>query len=159
METAATIQAKVSDDAESILDQLNTAINDDVAEAAGQGLDASVVDTSDLDSHNVCAGRSAWIFSPTGQLHLYLAKVNVFTYQFGSGQPMCIDPSRNEIRHNPEPVEIGTKKFGITLTFQVNCMPHPTVTGQQQLAADFLDQGAATPDPQTATRSHSAQKT
>jgi lysophospholipase L1-like esterase len=139
LKKSAEIQQQVSDDATAILGQLNGAIDGDVASAAGNGLDATVIDTGNFDGHDVCAGDS-WIFAPTGEVHLYLGGHDTFTYHFDAGRPVCVDPSTNELRGNPAPVEIGTKAFGITLEVRTNCMPHPTEVGQQQLAQDFLEQ-------------------
>jgi lysophospholipase L1-like esterase len=147
LRASAQTQAKVADDAGSILDDLNGAIGKDVEQAAANGLDATVVDTSDIDDHGVCAGNAAWLFTPTGKLSLHLFGFTPFTYNFGSGQPVCTDASDNETGNEPSPVEIGTRAFGITLEFKINCMPHPTAVGQQQLAADFLNQESSDPGP------------
>ena len=151
LKTAAQIQDKVTNDAASILAQLNSAINADVAQAVGQGLDADVITADDLSDHNVCTGTSSWIFAPTGQVYLYLLHYPIVSFQFDPGQPACIDPSDGELAANPAPIVVGSENFGIKIQVQANCMPHPTAVGQQQLAADFLDQGGLDDDNSAAS--------
>lgn len=151
LKTAAQIQDQVTKDAASILAQLNSAINADVAQAVGQGLDADVITADDLSAHNVCTGTSSWIFAPTGQVYLYLLHYPIVSFQFDPGQPVCIDPSAGELAANPAPIVVGTENFGIKIQVQANCMPHPTAVGQQQLAADFLDQGGLGDDSSAAS--------
>ncbi len=139
---ARTVQGLLYKDAQTVLNQLNTAIN---TTANGH---ATVVNTNDFAGHDICAQGSEWVFSPTFAIDMSLkvGSVSKSTHLEIGGDEVC-----------PDPVSSVDKNFKISEQFKntflhisgslniaggLNCLPHPTVAGQTAIADDFLNQGA-----------------
>jgi lysophospholipase L1-like esterase len=139
---ARTVQGLLYKDAQTVLNQLNTAIN---TTANGH---ATVVNTNDFAGHDICAQGSEWVFSPTFAIDMSLkvGSVSKSAHLEIGGDEVC-----------PDPVSSVDKNFKISEQFKntflhisgslniaggLNCLPHPTVAGQTAIADDFLNQGA-----------------
>jgi len=139
---ARTVQGLLYKDAQTVLNQLNTAIN---TTANGH---ATVVNTNDFAGHDICAQGSEWVFSPTFAIDMSLkvGSVSKSAHLEIGGDEAC-----------PDPVSPVDKNFKISEQFKnsflhisgslniaggLNCLPHPTVAGQTAIADDFLNQGA-----------------
>lgn len=137
---ARTVQGLLYKDSQTILNQLNGAIN-----TASSGL-ATVVNTNDFAGHDICARGSEWVFSPTFavDISLKVGSVGKSAHLSIGGDEVC-----------PDPVSPVDKNFKISKQFKntflhisgsldiaggLNCLPHPTVDGQTAIANDFLNQ-------------------
>ena len=139
---ARTVQGLLYKDAQTVLNQLNAAIN-----TTSSGV-AKVVNTNDFAGHDICAHGSEWAFSPTFAIDMSL-KVGP------AGGSAHLSIGGDEVC--PDPVSPIDKNFKISEQFKntflhisgslniaggLNCLPHPTVAGQTAIAGDFLNQGA-----------------
>lgn len=139
---ARTVQGLLYQDAQSVLNQLNGAIN-----TASSGL-ATVVNTNDFAGHDICAHGSEWVFAPTFavDMSLKVGPVGKSAHLSIGGDEVC-----------PDPVSPVDKNFKISKEFKntflrisgsidiaggLNCLPHPTLDGQTAIANDFLNQHA-----------------
>lgn len=139
---ARTVQGLLFKDAQTVLNQLNLAIN-----TTSSGI-AKVVSTNDFAGHDICAHGSEWVFSPTFavDMSLKVGPVSKSAHLEIGGDEVC-----------PDPVSPVDKNFTISKQFKntflhisaslniaggLNCLPHPTVAGQTAIADDFLNQGA-----------------
>ena len=139
---AATVQGLLYKDAQTVLNQLNAAIN-----VTATGL-ATIVNTNDFAGHDICATGSEWVFSPTFavDMSLKVGSISKSAELSIGGNEVC-----------PNPVSPVDKNFKISTQFKntflhisgsldiaggLNCLPHPTVAGQTAIADDFLSQGA-----------------
>lgn len=138
---ARTVQGRIYRDARSVLGKLNASIN----KAAG-GL-ATVVNTNDFAGHNICSSAS-WVFSPTAtiDMSLSIASVTASLHLSIGGNEVCPDPVSPEDKNFKVSQQFGNKFLhvsgSLTISAGLNCLPHPTATGQTAIATDFLNQGA-----------------
>src|SRR5437588_245615 len=94
---ARTFQTRVYQDAQSVIGQLNTAIN-----AAASGL-AKVISTDDFAGHDMCAHGTEWVFSPTAAVDLTLqlgSFVNQHVHLSAGGDEVCPDPIPSSSERN-----------------------------------------------------------
>lgn len=136
------VQGRIYQDAKTVLGKLNASIN-----AAASGL-ATVVNTNDFAGHDICSS-SPWVFSPTGTVDMSLsfAAVTKSAHLFIGGSQVCPDPVPSQYEKNLKVSEQFNNRFlrlsgSLDISMGTNCLPHPTVTGQTAIAADFLNQGA-----------------
>lgn len=137
LDDARTVQKLLHNDARTVIHQLNSAIN---STAAGV---AKVVPVS-FARHDICAHGSEWAFSPTASAELDAHVLSIHKkvhFGFG-GDDICPDPvSSNDwnLKINKS-VSIPGVSGSLTIAVGVNCLPHPTISGQQAIASDFLQQ-------------------
>ena len=148
---AAKDQQTLYTDASGILNKLNGTI-DDVADGFSG---VTVVDPTAFTGHDICSGGAEWVFAPT--LSIAFAHVErdpadpkkekLVKEDLGfklSGGDACPDPLNEDTKAKVLKLADFTgsgndKKEYAALVFvmRLNCFPHPTALGQQQLAAAF----------------------
>jgi lysophospholipase L1-like esterase len=137
IDDARTVQRLLYADAQAVISLLNAAIN-----AAATGM-ATVVPVS-FAGHDICAHGTEWAFSPTAaaeiQAHVFSLHKTVH-FGFG-GDDICPDPvsSADWNLKIDDSFSIPHVSGQFTLAVGVNCLPHPTVSGQQAIASDFMQQ-------------------
>ena len=128
-------QSTTAATAQGIIDGLNGAIN-----AAAAGL-ATVITTGDFAGHDICQLSPQWLFSPKLLVELSWHGHSA-TFPLTGGQ-YCQYPNANELaldqklKYTFVDTPVGASASIIPT---VNCMPHPTVAGQQAIANDFYQQ-------------------
>ena len=139
---ARTVQGLLYKDAQTVLNQLNAAIN-----TTSSGV-AKVVNTNDFAGHDICAHGSEWAFSPTFAIDMSLkvGPAGGSAHLSIGGDEVCPDPV-SPIDKNFKISEQFKNTFlhisgSLTIAGGLNCLPHPTVEGQTAIAGDFLNQGA-----------------
>ena len=139
---ARSVQGLLYKDAQTVLNQLNAAIN-----TTSSGV-AKVVSTNDFAGHDICAHGSEWVFSPTFAIDMSLKidGVGGSGHLSIGGDEVCPDPV-SPIDKNFKISEQFKNTFlrisgSLTIAGGLNCLPHPTVAGQTAIAGDFLNQGA-----------------
>jgi hypothetical protein len=137
---ARTVQGLLYKDAQTVLNQLNAAIN-----ATSSGV-AKVVNTNDFAGHDICAHGSEWAFSPTFaiDMSLKIGPVGGSANLSIGGDEVCPDPV-SPIDKNFKISEQFNNKFlhtsgSLNIAGGLNCLPHPTLAGQTAIADDFLNQ-------------------
>ena len=117
----------------------------------------TVVDPTAFTGHDMCSGGAEWVFAPT--LSIAFAHVERdptdpkkeklvkedLSFKL-SGGDVCPDPLNEDSKAKVLDLTDFTgsgkdKKEYAALAFvmRLNCFPHPTALGQQQLAAAFSD--------------------
>jgi lysophospholipase L1-like esterase len=136
---ARSVQGRIHQDAATVLGQLNSAIN-----TTASGL-ATVVNTNDFAGHDICS-NGPWVFAPTLNVDMSLKIASLTrSAHLSFGGEVCPDPVAEppifsvSVRFSNSFLHISGS---LALTEQVNCLPHPTATGQTAIASDFLNQGA-----------------
>jgi lysophospholipase L1-like esterase len=87
--------------------------------------------------HDFCQAQNAWIFGPdiSASLSLHLGGV-ISSLSYHSNPLVCPNPTSLEQSYgvNPSLPLPGKNSATFSLNLSTNCMPHPTQTGQEQLA-------------------------
>ena len=138
---ARTVQGLLFKDAQTVLSQLNAAVN-----STANGF-AKVVSTSDFAGHDICAHGTEWVFSPTFAVDASL-KVGPFSgtnHLPVGGDEVCPDPVSPVDNNFKISVSFDSKFLHVSGSLSIagglNCLPHPTIAGQTAIADDFLSQG------------------
>jgi hypothetical protein len=139
---ARTVQGLLYKDAQTILNQLNAAIN-----TTSSGL-ATVVNTNDFAGHDICAHGSEWVFSPTFaiDMSLKIGPAGGSAHLSIGGDEVCPDPVSPVDKNFTVSAQFTNRFLHISGSLNIagglNCLPHPTIAGQTAIADDFLNQGA-----------------
>ena len=120
---------------------LNDVIDNAVATANGNGIDARAVAVN-FSSHDMCqdypGGQTGYMFAPSIKVTGHALGVTK-TYQY-TASDSCAHPDAGCKTFAPKPVtgNYHGLKGSLTISGNINDLPHPTTAGQNAIASEIL---------------------
>jgi lysophospholipase L1-like esterase len=131
-----TVQGAIYSRATYVLDHLNSTLSSTAGSLSGVSF-APV----NFTGHDFCQAQNAWIFGPNISASLSINfGGSTHTLTFNASPQVCPNPTVLEQTYpliNPSLPLPGRNSATFNLSLSTNCMPHPTQTGQQQLASQI----------------------